>query len=65
MHDQRVEAGPALGLIDARHRRPVAGIGGQAVDRFGRNGDAFALRQQVCGAGQSGGIGGQSQGLHS
>ena len=36
MDDQRVEAGPALGLVDARHRRPVTRIRPQTIDRFSR-----------------------------
>ena len=65
MHDQRVEAGPPLGLVDAGHRRPVARVGSQAVDRLGRDRHAAALGQQAGGLGQAGTVGDQSQGLHS
>ncbi len=35
MGDQRIEAGPALGLIEGGHGGGVASVGGQAVDRLG------------------------------
>ena len=39
MADQRIEPGPALGLIDRRHRRRVRGVGPQPIDRLGRQQD--------------------------
>ena len=42
VHDQRVEAGPALGAVDGRHRMIVGRIGRQPIDGFGRNGDGLA-----------------------
>ena len=49
MDDQRVEAGPPLGAVDARDRLGIGGIGRQAIDGFGGNGDGLAgADQQGC-----------------
>ena len=40
--DQGIEAGPALGFEDARHRPVVGRVGAQAVDGLGREGDEAA-----------------------
>ena len=52
MHDQRVEAGPPLGGIDASHRICIARIPAKAVDRLGREGDQRTVRQQRGGCGK-------------
>jgi hypothetical protein len=46
MHDQRIEVGPPLRRIDARHRLRVARIGSEAIDRLGRHRDGLARRDQ-------------------
>ncbi len=47
MDDQRVEARPVLGREDAGHRPVVGGVGAQAVDGLGREGDQAAGAQQL------------------
>ncbi len=47
MGDQRIEARPALDLVDAGDRLRLGGVGGQAIDGFGRNGDGLAAREHV------------------
>ena len=42
MADERIERGPALGLIEPRHRLAVAGIGAEPIDGLGREGDEAA-----------------------
>jgi hypothetical protein len=37
MDDQRIEARPALGLVDPRDCLAIGGVGGEAVDGFGRH----------------------------
>ena len=49
MDDQRVEARPAFGRVDARYRFRIGRIGGQAVNGLGRNGDRFARKNQARG----------------
>ncbi|WGM37936.1 hypothetical protein AMEJIAPC_00837 [Caulobacter sp. NIBR1757] len=39
MGDQGVEARPALGFEDTGDGQRVGGVGGQAIDRLGREGD--------------------------
>jgi hypothetical protein len=39
MGNQRIERGPALGLIEPRYRRSIGGIGTEAIDGFGRERD--------------------------
>jgi hypothetical protein len=46
MDDERVEARPALGFVDARDRRAIARIGGQTLYRLGRHGVRLAGRDQ-------------------
>ena len=46
MDDQRVEGRPALGGEDRRDRAVVAGVGAEAVDGLGREGDERARAQQ-------------------
>ena len=46
MDDQRIEARPALGLVDARDRLGVGRVGGKAVDRLGRHRDRLAGQDQ-------------------
>ena len=43
MGNQGVEAWPALGFEDGSHCDGVAGVGGQAVDRLGRQDDQIAV----------------------
>ncbi len=45
MGDERVERGPLLGRIDKRHRFPARGVGAEAVDGLGGEGDEPALGQ--------------------
>ncbi len=45
MHDQRIEAGPALGGKDRGDRAVAGGIAAQAIDRLGREGDQLAAAQ--------------------
>jgi hypothetical protein len=56
VHDQRVIQWPALGRIDARHRRVVVGTRGQAVDGLGGQPDEFASGQRARRAGQRLGV---------
>ena len=46
MRDQRIEARPALDLVDAGDRRGIGGVGGKPVDRLGRDGDGCACAAQ-------------------
>src|SRR6185312_5541010 len=46
MYDQRVEARPALGLIDARDGLGVGRVGGEPVYSLGRNPDRLAGEDQ-------------------
>ena len=39
MGDQWIERGPALGVIEARHRDAVLRVGAEPVDGLGREGD--------------------------
>ena len=45
MGDQRIEGGPALGLVEPRDRGRIGGIGAKAVDGLGRERDQPALGQ--------------------
>ena len=47
VRDQRVEARPALGLEDRRHRPRIAGVARQPVDCLGRQDDQLALAQRL------------------
>jgi hypothetical protein len=49
MGDQGIETGPALGLIDRRHSQRVAGIGAQAIDRFGGQEDKGTVTEGLSG----------------
>ena len=62
MHDQGVEAGPALGLEYPGDGEVVGGIGAEAIDRLGREGDQPAAMQDFRGARKAGGIGGKRGG---
>ena len=44
--DQRVEARPALGGVDARDGFGIGGVGGEAVDGLGRHRDRLAGQHQ-------------------
>ena len=44
--DQRVEARPALGGENPRHGLTVGGVGGEPVDRLGRQDDQGALAER-------------------
>ncbi len=50
MRDQRIERGAALGLIEARDRLAVGGVGAEPVDGLGRKGDEAACGQRARGA---------------
>src|SRR3546814_13742910 len=54
MRDQRIEGGPTLGGVDARHSTCVAGVRGKAVDGLGRHGDDLARAKQLCGPREAG-----------
>ena len=45
VRDQRIERGPALGGIEARHRLAVGRIGAEPIDGLGREGDEPAGRK--------------------
>ena len=47
MDDQRIEARPALGLVDARDRLAIGRVGGEAVDGLGRHRDRLARRRSA------------------
>ncbi len=47
MDNQRVEAGPAFDLEDARHSVLLRGIGAEAIDGFGWEGDNTAGAQPL------------------
>ena len=49
MHNQRIILRPAFGFKNFRHRVSVIGVGGKAVDRFGRNRDDLARAKQFAG----------------
>ena len=49
MGDQRVEARPALGLEDGGDGGGIAGVGGEAVDRLGRQDDEAAGPERFSG----------------
>jgi hypothetical protein len=49
MGDQRVEPWPALGLEDGGYGLGIRRVGGQAVDRFGRQDDEAALAKRLGG----------------
>ena len=46
MGDQRIERGPALGVVEPRHRDAVLRVGAEAVDGLGRERDQPAGRQR-------------------
>ena len=58
MHDQRVEARPALGGEDAGDGALVGRVGAEPVDRLGRERDELSAAQQRGGAGDRLGSGG-------
>ena len=43
MGDQRIERGPALGLVEPRDRRGIGGVGAEPIDGLGRERDQAAL----------------------
>ena len=47
MHDQRIEARPPLGGEDGGHRFAVGGVGAQAIDGLGGEGDQPSAGQQA------------------
>ena len=63
MDDQRVEARPALGGVDARDRLAVGGVGGEAVDGLGRHRDQLAGADQPRRLGDRLGAVGQDAGV--
>ena len=48
MDDKRVEGRPAFGSVNSGDRSSGPGISTQPIDRFGWEGDKFALPQQLC-----------------
>ena len=63
MHDQRIEARPALGFVDARHRFAIGGVGSKPVDRLGRHRHGPARGDQARGLGDRVGPEGQEPGV--
>ena len=57
MGDQRIECGPALGLVKPRDRLAVGGVGAEAVNGLGRKGDQAAGREAAHRLGDRGGVG--------
>jgi hypothetical protein len=51
VHDQRIEAGPALGGKDGRHGPAVGGVRTQAIDSFRGKGHQPAFAQNARRAG--------------
>ena len=49
--DQRIEARPALGFVDAGDGAGVRRVGGEAVDRLGRHRDRLPVTDQRGGGG--------------
>lgn len=47
VHDQRVETGASLGLVDRGHRRIVPCITGKAIDRLGGQRDEAPFTEKV------------------
>ena len=47
VRDQRIERGTSLGLVEARHRLAVGGVGAEPVHRFGGKGDQAAGAQRA------------------
>ena len=47
--DEGIVRGPALGLVNGLHRRPVQGVGGQAVHRLGGDGHQAPPAQDLPG----------------
>ena len=45
MGDQRIEGGPALGLVEPGDRGRVGGVGAEAINGLGRERDQPALGQ--------------------
>ncbi len=60
MGDQRIERGPALGLIKPRNRGWIGGVGAEAVDGLGRERDQPASRENTRRGGHGGLAGGQN-----
>ncbi len=50
MGDQRIEARPALGLVEPRHGGGIGGVGGQAVDGLGGQDDQLAGGERLAAA---------------
>ena len=63
MDDEGVILRAPLGHKDIAHRRTVAGIGGNAVDRFCWQGHKLTLPQQLRGLGYACFIGRQNSGF--
>ena len=63
MDDKGVILRAPLGHKDIAHRRTVAGIGSNAVDRLGGQGYKLSLPQQLCGLGYACFIGRQNSGF--
>ena len=57
MHDQRVEARPTLGGINARYRRAIIRARRQTVHRLRRHRDQSARAQHIRRCGNAGGVG--------
>ena len=62
MRDQRVEAWPVLGRVDRGHGGGVRGIGAEAIDGLGREGDELARPEQGGGLCDAGRVGGKPDG---
>ena len=56
VHDQRIEPGAPLGLVDRENRIRIGRIAAQAVDGFGRKCADLSRAQQLCGLGDRLGV---------
>jgi len=63
MHNQGIEQRTALGGEDRGHRLAIGGVGAQAVNGLGREGDKPALAQNTGGFGNAFGVGNRGFGL--
>ncbi len=65
MGDQRIEGGPALGLVEPGDRGRIGGVGAEAIDGLGRERDQPALGQDTRRRRHGGLAGGQNLGFQA